>query len=1091
MQPSVSPEPRTIVDACGGAFTERARRRGSHLFSSGHAALEGIGPEMALLSVQHDRDAPFRVVIDVGELENRDQLRVECQCAFFTAGHPCEHVYAALLALEAGGEAWRIMPPRVVDRRLDVVTYRTGLPLGEDAFFDGEHAFARFDAHAHPLGFRADWRSRLDTLKRSAVPAPEPTKGILEDVELVLDPTRSETAGAPVITVRARHPQEGRILPVALARRDLERIIDPSMREAVEPWLACPPLGQRTGADALAPDPGHLIADTRRVPTGLQRSLLGALSKKLRFGTNGPELVFDSKSPWQLQLQVSQTEGQLSVEGVFIRADDPPRTIEEANLVLRDGWIVFENRIFALDPGPSFDWVRHLRREGPIAADCSEAELFRALAELPALPHLRLDTSISDWVISTPKPIPSVAIGEVDARVRRAKTDVIFCYDNVRIGRNETVSAVVDSHEKRIILRDLMSERSWTRRILSSGIEPEPDTSLIIRSSSIADLELALVELGAEVEREGTRLRKAGRSHLRLSTNEDWFELEGQIDFEGTSVGLDSVLRAVRDRNNRISLPDGTEGILTSAEARRFRALAGLSSHKGGKLRFARSQAILLDALISSQPSVEQDPTFKSVVKSLRGDLIVGASPAPEGFSGTLRSYQQMGLGWLLVLRRMRLGGCLADDMGLGKTVQILALLLSTHREKEKDEPIRCSLVVAPRSLVFNWKQESARFAPELKVLEYTGQSRVSQLESLEKADVIFTTYGTLRRDIEVLAGLNFEYVILDEAQTIKNHAAQVSKACRALKARYRVALSGTPIENDVSELWSIFQFLNPGMLGSRADFVRMAQGDALNLVARGLSPLLLRRRKEDVLSELPEKTELTVYCDLSTDERKQYDNLRIQYRQEIDRKAAKAGNSALRTEVLEALLRLRQMACHPGLIDDEKKSKTSTKLETIVSHLQEVVAEGHKALVFSQFVKLLDIVRTRLDAESIRYAYLDGRVRDRASVVDRFQNDTSCPVFLISLRAGGLGLNLTAADYVFILDPWWNPAVEAQAIDRAHRIGQTRPVFAYRYIARNTVEEKILALHRDKRALAEAIMGGDSSQGGKLSLDELRLLLQ
>lgn len=1099
MQPSPSTEPQTIADACSGAFTERARRRGARLFASGNATLEGINKELALLSVQHDRESQFRIAIDVGELEARDQLRVECQCAFFTAGHPCEHVFAALLALEASGEAWRLIPHKAIERRLDVVTFRTGLPLGEDAFFDADHAFARIvSGTGVSENVRSDWKHRLETLKRSAVSMPDPASGELENLDIVLDPSLSETAGAPVLTTRALHPREGRVLPVAITRRDLDRVVDDRLKEALEPWLACPPLGQRSGADALAPDPGQLVADTRRVPAGLQRSLFRSLSGIIRFGVQGAPLTLNATGVWKLELHISQTEAGIEAQGILARSTGEHRSIGDAQLILRDGWIIIDNQVEAFSPGPSFDWVRHLRRETKIfAPNCSPEEFFSTLVELPALPSLQLHENLSDWTISTPEPTPAITISGIDPRIRRAHTEAVFIYEGQRIPRQQRTSGLVLNDNKSIILRNNSSEREWLRKLFTLGAESDPGDTIVLRGSSIPELELKLVEMGAIVERDGVRLRKAGKSHLRLSSGTDWFEVDGEIDFGDCKVNLQQVLTAVREKSYKVELPDGTLGVISASEARSFRALAGLGTRHKGKLRFSHSQAILLDALVCSHPSIIRDQTFENIVENLRGDLIISAETEPQQFQGELRSYQRIGLGWLSVLRRLSLGGCLADDMGLGKTIQVLALLSTTHLGKEissgysESKSFCCSLVVAPRSLVFNWRQEAARFLPNLRVVEYAGQSRTTLLEGLEKTDILLTTYGTLRRDAEVLAGIAFEYVVLDEAQTIKNHTALVSKACRSLRARHRLALSGTPIENDVSELWSIFEFLNPGMLGSRSDFVRLAQGDALNLVARGLSPLLLRRRKEEVLKELPEKTELTVYCDLSQAERRQYETLRAKFQKDIDNKASEVGQNSLRTEVLEALLRLRQMSCHPGLLNDNQKKQSSTKLEALIAHLQEVVAEGHKALVFSQFVKLLEIVCSRLKAEGIPYAYLDGQVRNRAEVVDQFQNTDECPVFLISLRAGGLGLNLTSADYVFILDPWWNPAVEAQAIDRAHRIGQTRPVFAYRYIARNTVEEKILALHSDKRALAEAIMGGDGQKSGKLSLDELRLLLQ
>jgi SNF2 family DNA or RNA helicase len=430
--------------------------------------------------------------------------------------------------------------------------------------------------------------------------------------------------------------------------------------------------------------------------------------------------------------------------------------------------------------------------------------------------------------------------------------------------------------------------------------------------------------------------------------------------------------------------------------------------------------------------------------------------------------------------------------MGLGKTVQVLALLLRRKRANVREK--RPSLVVAPRSLVHNWITEAQRFTPDLTVLDYTGIARERARDVFQDYDVVVTTYGTVRRDAIELEKIAFDYVVLDEAQAVKNHASQASKACRLLRAQHRLALSGTPVENHVLELHAIFEFLNPKMLGPKRTFAELAasrgeQGESL--LARALRPLILRRTKGQVLRELPEKTELTIQCELEGDELRLYRELRDHYRESLGERIESIGLDRAKIHVLEALLRLRQAACHPGLIDAGKAGHTSAKLEALLENLREVLAEGHKALVFSQFVRFLDLVRKRLDKEGITYEYLDGKTRDRKARIQRFQEDEKCPLFLISLKAGGLGLNLTAADYVFILDPWWNPAVEAQAIDRAHRIGQARAVFAYRIIARGTVEEKILGLQEEKRHLAQALISEDNSVLSKMTLQDLELLLE
>jgi SNF2 family DNA or RNA helicase len=337
-----------------------------------------------------------------------------------------------------------------------------------------------------------------------------------------------------------------------------------------------------------------------------------------------------------------------------------------------------------------------------------------------------------------------------------------------------------------------------------------------------------------------------------------------------------------------------------------------------------------------------------------------------------------------------------------------------------------------------------------------------------------------------------FDYVVLDEAQSIKNAASQAAKACRLLRARHRLALTGTPVENHIGELWSIFEFLNPGQLGSAGrlrKFLADGRGSA-DVVARAVRPYLLRRTKTQVLSDLPEKTEQTLYVELGEAQRKAYDELREHFRAELAGRIGRMGIGRSRIAVLEALLRLRQTACHPGLVDHARIDEPCAKLDTLLEQLDEVLDEGHKVLVFSQFTSFLSILRRRLDEKSTVYEYLDGRTTDRQARVVRFQEDPDCRLFLVSLKAGGQGLNLTAADYIYILDPWWNPAVEAQAVDRAHRIGQTRRVFAYRLIARDTVEEKIVALQDRKRDLAESIVRADESMIASLTPEDVELLL-
>jgi SNF2 family DNA or RNA helicase len=622
-----------------------------------------------------------------------------------------------------------------------------------------------------------------------------------------------------------------------------------------------------------------------------------------------------------------------------------------------------------------------------------------------------------------------------------------------------------------------------------------PDSDVAFLPEQLSKVVRALTNEGWHVEAEGKLYRAPGVLSLEITSGVDWFDLEGGAQFGETRVALPRLLRAIKQGEQTVRLDDGTLGIIPEEWMKKYGLLAGLATGERQHLRFTRPQAGLLDAVLASEPAVRADAVFEQLRQELRNFVGVGPADPPAEFTGRLRGYQREGLGWLYFLQRFGFGGCLADDMGLGKTIQVLALLQSRRdlRGQDRDKTHRPSLVIVPRSLVFHWKKEALQFAPTLSILDHTGGGRLKPGDHFDAYDVVLTTYGTLRRDALQFKDLRFDYCILDEAQAIKNAGTLSAKAARLLRADHRLALSGTPVENHLGELWSLFEFLNPGMLGSASVFGRAGHNpDAAtrSILARALRPFILRRTKAEVAQELPAKTEQTIYCDLEPRDRKLYNELRDYYRSRLLKNVAQEGIKQLKFQVLEALLRLRQAACHPGLIDKKKTAEPSAKIDTLLAQLDQVLEEGHKALVFSQFTSLLAIVRARLDKAGILYTYLDGRTRDREAQVDRFQNSRDVKLFLISLKAGGLGLNLHAAEYVYLLDPWWNPAVETQAIDRAHRIGQTRQVFAYRLIARDTVEEKVLELQQTKRDLADAIITADNSLLHNLAREDLELLL-
>jgi len=609
-----------------------------------------------------------------------------------------------------------------------------------------------------------------------------------------------------------------------------------------------------------------------------------------------------------------------------------------------------------------------------------------------------------------------------------------------------------------------------------------------IKPNKLAKAVLEATAAGWLVEAEGKLYRQASHFELNVTSGTDWFDLGGAANFEGTSVPLPRLLEALRKGEKTVVLDDGTIGMVPEAWLKQYGLIARMGTAAGDAIRFGKAQVGVLDALLASRPEIGVDKQFEKARSELRKFDGVEPADPPAAFKGELRGYQRDGLGWLRFLRAFGCGGCLADDMGLGKTVQVLAHLASKRKGT--------ALIVMPKSLIFNWKQEAARFAPKLKVLDHTGLERDKTTDSFAKHDLVLTTYGTLRRDAAMIAGFRFDTCVLDESQAAKNATTDTAKAVKLIQADHRLALSGTPIENHLGELWTLFDFLNPGMLGRAGAFggeagtLRNPGPETRELLAKALKPFILRRTKSQVAKDLPEKTEQTLFCELEPEQRKLYDELRDHYRASLLSKVDELGLKRTKIQVLAALLRLRQAACHPGLIDVKRTGDPSAKLDALVPQIQEVVEEGHKVLVFSQFTSFLAIAKYHFDDLGLDYEYLDGKTRDRAARVERFQTDPDCRLFLVSLKAGGVGLNLTAADYVYLLDPWWNPAVEAQAIDRSHRIGQKKPVFAYRMIAKGTVEEKVLELQKKKKSLADSILGGDDRLITDLKREDLELLL-
>jgi superfamily II DNA or RNA helicase len=519
--------------------------------------------------------------------------------------------------------------------------------------------------------------------------------------------------------------------------------------------------------------------------------------------------------------------------------------------------------------------------------------------------------------------------------------------------------------------------------------------------------------------------------------------------------------------------------------------------------RITSKQAGFLEATLRQHTDwiVQAPSVWRERAAKQSGEAKLECPPLGD-LETVLRPYQKQGVAWLGFLRENGFGGILADEMGLGKTLQTLAFLNSLRSAGAiPHSALRAPhLIVCPTSLVFNWVAEARKFTPELKVLALHGPDRHARFEQIQAHDIVVTSYALIRRDLERYRGLEFDTVALDEAQHIKNRQTQNAQAVKAVRARQRIVLTGTPMENSVLDLWSIFDFLMPGYLGTAQDFreryelpiAKEKDAKAQTRLARRLRPFMLRRLKKEVASDLPAKLEQVSFCDLTPDQRSVYQQLIAASRKEVLEAVGAQGVAKSRMVVLTALLRLRQVCCDLRLLklDNVNPANASGKLDMFGELLEEVIDGGHRLLVFSQFVGMLTLLREKLTAEGIEFCYLDGSTTDRAGVVERFQTNAAIPVFLISLKAGGVGLNLTGADTVVHFDPWWNPAVEDQATDRAHRIGQTKVVTSYKLITRDTVEEKILTLQQRKREIIQATIGGEEEFAAALNWEEIQELL-
>ena len=862
---------------------------------------------------------------------------------------------------------------------------------------------------------------------------------------------------------------------------------------------------------------GHRV----EIPFGLMTWFFWAIKNEYyQLWEESEQPVRIESTPMRLQLRPKFTDEGLSFDIMLGREGKVPFSILNQNVSFYGHlplWVCLKHSFYPVQTGLKPSLIQELVASPPVIphADISEF-LDRVWTQIPAS-----DLHGQDEFLERMQPIfvpanynPKLFLNE-EGSLLTLEIQNIYETEHGDIslpGPNQDLQTGSYQFEGKsfLIRRDQEEEEALLTTLMDMNFQPrsnsiwflEPEEAITFLLDAYPKLVEAYRVYGEkDLARYKVRLTPPNVVATVETQEEDkWFNLEINVEYDDISVPIDKIWKAWTQGKRYVQLKDGSYTSLPESwlEKLGHKLIAlGLDPEKPPKKRFENFEAPVLDKILEDIPETTSDGFWDTLRDKINDFQEIKQVEKPKGLDATLRPYQLQGVSYLNFLREYHFGGILADEMGLGKTIQTLTFLQYMKEQGHKGP----NLIIVPTSVLPNWEREAQKFVPDMTRLVIYGARRENLFKKIESSELIITTYALLRRDLDELMKFEFNAIILDEAQNIKNPNTITARSVRKMQARFRLCLSGTPIENTLLELWSLFEFLMPGFLGSQASFqkgfvkpIKDGDDDSLGYLKARVKPFILRRTKNEVAKDLPPKIENIYYSALLDDQRDLYAALAKKLKEQVLQDVDEKGIGQSQISILDALLKLRQICCHPRLLKLDmpgfNANLSSGKFEAFKDLVTSIIDDGHKVLVFSQFVQMLHIIRNWLHMVEIPFCYLDGTSKDRFEQVDKFNNTPEIPIFLISLKAGGTGLNLTAADYVIHYDPWWNPAVEDQATDRTHRIGQTRQVFAYKMICENTVEEKILKLQESKKGIADSIIPGQSAWKS-LTRSDLEMLFE